>query len=66
MGARLPALQGKHTGLAQIVNMQKSPQRCASDPAGHTCAMGLGHLMKATDQGQQQMAVFGVAVVARP
>ncbi len=62
---RLPALQGEHSGLSQIIHMQEFPQRCARSPAGHARRVGLRGLVEAADQRRQHVAVGGVVVVAR-
>jgi hypothetical protein len=64
--AGLPALQSKHAGLAQIIQMQELPQRGACAPADDARGIGFRGLVKAADQGREHMAVFGVVVVAGP
>ena len=62
---RLPVLQRKHAGLAQIIHMQEFPQRCAAAPTGHAGVATLGRFVETTDQRREHVAVGGVVVVAR-
>ena len=45
--------------------MQELTHGCAAAPAGHAGGFRLDSLVKAADQGRQDMAVGGVVVVAR-
>lgn len=66
----IPVLQGKDTGLDEVVGMEEFAQWRARTPAGDAGAGAvvgpLGGLVEAADQGRHHVAVFGVVVVAGP